>query len=225
MLKYRADDQVIAATSSSGIRSVFCYCPTPRLKSWSPFEVNPNALGDHVLTKFDELAQEAPWANGRVTLGFAFDGFRFIPDEVLKSLMKKLEKNKVQLITYHYSLVADQGSSSQTATLNGRGILDNRWLVSHGGNPSQEDADIYRKLGMHVASTPSTELQMAMGSPVAAFRDDLGDAMPQCCSLGIDCHSNNSAYIPGEARIGLQSARASRGEVSSDLLHSSAPLA
>lgn len=128
--------------------------------------------------------------------------------------MKKLEVNKVQLITYHYSRVPEQGTTSQTVELQGLGILDGRFLVSHGGNPSQEDADIYKRFGMHVSSTPSTELQMAMGSPVAAFRDDLGDDMPRCCSLGIDCHSNNSAFIPGEARLGLQSARASRGEVS-----------
>jgi cytosine/adenosine deaminase-related metal-dependent hydrolase len=147
-------------------------------------------------------------------LGFAFDGFRFQTKETLQALMKKLEENKVQLITYHYSRVPEQGTTSQTVELQGLGILDDRFLVSHGGNPSQEDADIYKQFGMHVSSTPSTELQMAMGSPVAAFRDDLGDEMPRCCSLGIDCHSNNSAFIPGEARIGLQSARASRGEVS-----------
>lgn len=173
-----------------------------------------NSLGDHALPKFDDLTAQAPWADGRVTLGFAFDGFRFLPAETLQALMKKLEENKVQLITYHYSRVPEQGTTSQTVELQGLGILDNRFLVSHGGNPSQEDADIYKQLGMHVSSTPSTELQMAMGSPVAAFRDDLGEHMPRCCSLGIDCHSNNSAFIPGEARIGLQSARASRGEVS-----------
>lgn len=128
--------------------------------------------------------------------------------------MGKLKDSRAQLITYHYSRVADQGSASQTVALHGLGILDERFLVAHGGNPSQEDADIYKHLGMHVSSTPSTELQMAMGSPVAAFRDDLGDDMPKCCSLGIDCHTNNSAFIPGEARIGLQSARASRGDVS-----------
>jgi cytosine/adenosine deaminase-related metal-dependent hydrolase len=214
LLRPQADDQVIAATSSSGIRSVFCYCPTPKLASWSPFTTNPEWLGDHVLSKFDELAGSAPWANGRVTLGFAFDGFRFLPKETLRALMDQLQKNKVQLITYHYSRVADQGLASQTVALHGLGVLDERWLVSHGGNPDQADADIYRRLGMHVSSTPSTELQMAMGSPVAAFRDDLGDSMPRCCSLGIDCHSNNSAFIPGEARLGLQSARVSRGEVS-----------
>jgi cytosine/adenosine deaminase-related metal-dependent hydrolase len=182
--------------------------------SWSPFTFEYG--GDHVYPKFDELAADAPWADGRVTLGFAFDGFRFLPKEALRALMTKLDENKVQLITYHYSRVVDQGyqgSESQTVALQELGILDGRFLVSHGGNPSQEDADIYKRLGMHVSSTPSTELQMAMGSPVAAFRDDLGDDMPQCCSLGIDCHSNNSAFIPGEARLGLQSARASRGEV------------
>ena len=184
------------------------------MTSWAPFTTNPDWLGDHVLTKFDELAHEGPWANGRVTLGFAFDGFRFLPKETLETLMEKLRENKVQLITYHYSRVADQGLASQTVALHELGILDDRWLVSHGGNADQADADIYQKFGMHVSSTPSTELQMAMGSPVAAFRDDLGDSMPQCCSLGIDCHSNNSAFIPGEARLGLQSARASRGEVS-----------
>jgi cytosine/adenosine deaminase-related metal-dependent hydrolase len=213
LLSQRTDDQILAATLSSGIRSVFCYCPTPRLTSWAPFTINPNSLGDHVLPKFDELAAQSPWGNGRVTLGFAFDGFRFLPKDVLGSLMTKLEENRVQLITYHYSRVPDQGLASQTVELAEKGILDERWLVSHGGNPDQKDADIYKKFGMHVSSTPSTELQMAMGSPVAAFRDDLGQTFVQSCGLGIDCHSNNSAFMPGEARIGLQSARATRGEV------------
>ena len=214
-----ADDQVISATISSGVRSVFCYCPTPRVASWSPFATIADSLSDHVLPKFDELAAQAPWADGRITLGFAFDGFRFLPKEPLQALMKKLEENKVQLVTYHYSRVPDEGTTSQTVELQDLGILDHRFLVSHGGNPSQEDADIYKQFGMHVSSTPSTELQMAMGSPVAAFRDDLGDDMPRCCSLGIDCHSNNSAFIPGEARMGLQSARASRGEVRNSSTH------
>lgn len=217
-LNPHSDDQVIAATATSGIRSVFCYCPAPKVKSWSPFLTTGfDKLDDYILPKFDELAAEAPWANGRITLGFAFDGFRFLPKEQLQSLMDKLSQNKVQLITYHYSRTPDQGnkdSDSQTAQLEQLGILDDRFLVSHGGNPSQDDANIYLKRGMHVSSTPSTELQMAMGNPVAAFRDDLGQHMPQCCSLGVDCHSNNSAFMPGEARLGLQSARASRGEVS-----------
>jgi cytosine/adenosine deaminase-related metal-dependent hydrolase len=183
------------------------------LTSWSPFTTGFDSLSGYILPKFDELAKNAPWGNGRVTLGFAFDGFRFQPKKTLEALMTKLGDNKVQTITYHYSRVPDQGSASQTVALHELGILDDRWLVSHGGNPDEKDAAIYRKLGMHVSSTPSTELQMAMGSPVAAFRDDLGKSFTQSCSLGVDCHSAVSAFMPGEARIGLQSARASRGEV------------
>ena len=53
---------------------------------------------------------------------------------------------------------------------------------------------------------------MAMGFPVVAFNDELG--VKDLGSLGVDCSSNNSAFIPGEARIGLQGPRAWRGEVS-----------
>lgn len=208
------DDQVISATTSSGIRSVFCYCPNPKVLTWSPFAITENPLADYVLPKLDSLASQSPWANGRITLGFAFDGFRFLPPDHLQDLMDRLARSAVQVITYHYSRVPEQGyqgEESQTAQLEQMRILDERFLVSHGGNPSQQDAEIYCKRGMHVSSTPSTELQMAMGSPVAAFAPhvDFG-----CCSLGVDCHSNNSAYMPGEARLGLQAARASRGEVS-----------
>lgn len=34
----------IAATVSSGIRSVFCYCPTPTLESWKPFAITSNCF-------------------------------------------------------------------------------------------------------------------------------------------------------------------------------------
>lgn len=70
-----------------------------------------------MLPKFDELAAQSSWGNGRVTLGFAFDGFRFMPKDALKMLMAKLKENRVQLITYHYSRVPDQGSASQTVEL------------------------------------------------------------------------------------------------------------
>ena len=124
LLRRRKDDQVFAATLSSGIRSVFCYCPTPRLTSWAPFTINPNSTGGHVLPKFDEVAAQSPWGNGRVTLGLAFDGFRFLPKGPLNSIMAKLKENRVQLITHHYSRVTDQGSASQTVELAEKGILE-----------------------------------------------------------------------------------------------------
>ncbi|TKA60922.1 hypothetical protein B0A55_11894 [Friedmanniomyces simplex] len=206
------NDQVIAATASSGIRSIFCYCPTPLAKSWSPFTMEMNALGGHVLPTFDALAAQAPWADGRITLGFAFDAFHLLPKPYLDALMDRLKQHAIEVITFHYSHIPAQAPQSIAAKLNELGVLDERFLVAHGSNPTQEDAHLYCRLGVHVSSTPSTELQMGMGVPVVAFRDDLGKDLPENCSLGVDCHSATSAYIPYEARLGLQSARAVYGE-------------
>lgn len=48
---------------------------------------------------------------------------------------------------------------------------------------------------------------MGQGLPVC-FRDDMKDQ----CSLGVDCHSNNSSDMITQMRLGLQSARAIRNE-------------
>lgn len=92
----------------------------------------------------DSLATQSPWANGRITLGFAFDGFRFLPQKHLQDPMDRLARTAVQLITYHYSRVPEQGykgEESQTVQLEQMGILDERFLVAHGGNPSQQDVE------------------------------------------------------------------------------------
>ena len=72
----------ISATVASGIRSSFGFCPNPRLSSTTPFEIDVNGLGGHSMPTLETLAAESPWGNGRVTLGFAFDGFAYLPREV-----------------------------------------------------------------------------------------------------------------------------------------------
>jgi len=67
-----------------------------------------------------------------------------------------------------------------------------------------DEAALLLNTNSHVSVTPSTELQMGHGEPVA-FQSKLG--IQSHCSLGIDCHSNNTASIPGEMRLLLQSAR------------------
>lgn len=158
---------------------------------------------------FDQLAKEAPWGNGRVQLGLAWDGFPFTPKEYVDMLMSKVKKYEIKLIQTHISWKSGKPSTPQQ--LDQLGLLDDRFLAAH-SNMTREDADIYRKRGVHYSSTPSTEQQMSLVFPVVAFRDDLG--VKDLGSLGVDCHTNNSAFMPGEARIGLQGARGARGQVS-----------
>ena len=56
----------IAATMSSGIRSVFCYSVTPRLESWEPFKLNQDLLPPWVLGTLEELVAKNPITGGRV---------------------------------------------------------------------------------------------------------------------------------------------------------------
>lgn len=171
-----------------------------------------NGLAGHVLPYLDEVVKNSPYGDGRIDIGFAFDGFPYVPKDYLDMLMGKLNALKIPLITIHYQY-RDTPTSKPTPVerMEQAGILDDRWLMAHSNNAPKVDAEIYKKRGIHISSTPSTEMQMTMGSPVMAFRKNLG--VHTQCSFGVDCHSNNSAYIPGEARIGLQGARAARVEI------------
>lgn len=84
------------------------------------------------------------------------------------------------------------------------GLLDSSILFSHATNSTPEDGKLLLESNSHVSCTPSTELQMALGIPVA-FQENLG--IQSQCSVGIDCHSNGSASIVSELRLLLQSAR------------------
>jgi cytosine/adenosine deaminase-related metal-dependent hydrolase len=198
----------ISATVSSGIRSVFGYSLDGVLSSTEPFTLNMAGFDEHVLPTLDKLAKSSPWADGRVSLGISFDGFPYIPQQYVEMLMAKVQECKIDLIQTHISWKPGKPSAPQA--MEKLGALNHRFLMAH-SNMTKEDADLYRKHGIHYSSTPSTELQMSLAFPVMAFRDDLG--VKDLGSLGVDCHTATSAYIPGEARMGLQSARAARGKV------------
>jgi cytosine/adenosine deaminase-related metal-dependent hydrolase len=88
----------IAATVSSGIRSVFCYTPIMRVKQFNPLTYHENPLEDWVMQTFSELTQQGPWADGRVTLGFAFDLY-VLPPETIKQLFAHVKSAGVRTIT------------------------------------------------------------------------------------------------------------------------------
>lgn len=198
----------IAATASSGVRAVYCYTPMNRVVSFDPLTFHGNPLEDWVIQTFSELADAAPFGNGRVDLGFAWDQW-FTKPELAQGMLEKVREKDIKLITSHGTNFFSVVQLAKAA-----GLLDSRLLISHGGDLSKEDGELLKKAGAHISATPSTELQMAMGRPLcfdAAFLDPdarvLRCAVQDHASLGIDCHSNNAGSIISEARIGLQDAR------------------
>jgi cytosine/adenosine deaminase-related metal-dependent hydrolase len=89
-------------------------------------------------------------------------------------------------------------------TLHSYGLLDSSIVISHASNIGTDEAALVRETNSHISTTPSTELQM-LGGEAVPFQEKLD--VQSHCSLGIDCHSNNSASIPGEMRLLLQSSR------------------
>ncbi|KAH7394568.1 hypothetical protein BKA66DRAFT_456686 [Pyrenochaeta sp. MPI-SDFR-AT-0127] len=199
----------IAATASSGIRSVFCYTPLVRVKHFNPLTFHMNPFEDWVMATFTKLADVGPFGSGRVTLGFAFDLF-FLPADIIKGIFAHVKAKGVQTITCHGSV----SLGSVVQSLAKLDLLDDRIIISHGGTLRRADADLIKAAGAYLSSTPSTELQMAMGRPYcfdSSFADGgvSGDSvgLQNNSSLGVDCHSCTAGSVISEAKLGLQDAR------------------
>ncbi|KAH0415886.1 Metallo-dependent hydrolase, partial [Aureobasidium melanogenum] len=201
--------KAISATVASGVRSIYGYCPTARVASWNPLVMDNNILADEVINNLEELASTAPFGDGRVTLGLAFDGW-FLPKRSISSLFGKVAKLGIRTITSHSVRTPSFGASSSLPKLiNSYGLLDDRFLFSHSNNMTPEEVELCHSKGFWISSTPDTELQMAHGSPVC-FDDKIG--VQSRCSLGVDCHSNNSGDLLTQMRLALQSARGRSNE-------------
>ncbi len=74
-----------------------------RVKSWSPeLEMQTDDLMPAwVMDQLEELGHQAPFGDGRVELGFAFDLF-FLPKEMVVGIFEQARKIGVKLITSHY---------------------------------------------------------------------------------------------------------------------------
>jgi hypothetical protein len=102
----------LSATISSGLRSVFCYCPTMVVKSFNPkLELDMNILPDWLWAQLVDLSEKQPFGSGRVQLGFAFDGY-FAPKEVVLKLFGLVRSLGIKLITSHYVRGQILGSSA-----------------------------------------------------------------------------------------------------------------
>lgn len=89
------------------------------------------------------------------------------------------------------------------------GILSPGVILSHANYLSPTDISLIKKRDAHISSTPTLELQMAMGIP-ACFDPDRD--VQECSSLGIDCHNVTLASMPAEMRTALSSSRGARNE-------------
>ncbi|KAJ5459684.1 uncharacterized protein N7458_001236 [Penicillium daleae] len=194
----------IEATIASGIRSIFCYAPTMRVKTWKPeITYEGGLLDDWVIENFERLGVLAPFGNGRVQLGLAFDGF-MLPKEQVISLYERARKLGAQVITSHY-VRSYFGDKSLVDRLEEYGLLNSDVLLSHASNLTTSDIEKLNKVKTAISTTPDTELQMGHGD-IVCFREGCFGIS----SLGIDCHSVNSGDMMSQMKLALQHERGTR---------------
>jgi cytosine/adenosine deaminase-related metal-dependent hydrolase len=167
--------------------------------------MDADILGPWFLDELQELGKKAPFGDGRVTMGLAFDLW-FLPEPMIQDVFKRAREAGIDLATTHAVRNQQIGMHDVIQKVKGFGLLDKHMLFSHANGHPAESIQAVADAGAYISSTPSTELQMSMGYPVC-----LNDEFPQaqaCSSLGIDCHSNQASSIVYEMRMGLQASRA-----------------
>ncbi|KAL3441168.1 hypothetical protein BJX65DRAFT_322537 [Aspergillus insuetus] len=197
----------IRATVASGIRSVFCYCVHPRVATWQPeLTFEEDFLPDWVMETFKELAALQPFGpGGRVRLGFAIDA-ALVPPGTLRSLLLEVRTSGAHIITSHETRIAMMKDiPSAVKIMADNNLLGPDVLFSHANHTTSEERRCILDAGAHISSTPITEMQMGHGTPIALQPDIFGSS-----SLGVDCHSLCSSFIPGQMLTLLQSHRARR---------------
>ncbi|KAJ5620927.1 hypothetical protein N7510_004911 [Penicillium lagena] len=196
----------IEATASSGIRSVFCYAPTMRVKSFKPdLTVDGGLLDDWVIDHLKYLGATAPFGDERIQLGLAFDGFMLPKDQVI-ALYAEARKLGVKVITSHY-VKGYFSNNSLVDALESYNLLGPDILFSHATNLTETDVSKLAQANAWISTTPDTELQMGHGN-IVCFRE----GCTNMCALGIDCHSNNSGDMVSQMRLALQHERSNRNE-------------
>ncbi|KFY81290.1 hypothetical protein V500_11551 [Pseudogymnoascus sp. VKM F-4518 (FW-2643)] len=198
--------EALRALVASGVRSIFCYCAHQRVATWRPdFNFEKDLIPEWVMTTFRELASKNPFGpNGRVRLGFAIDT-GFVSAGKLKDIFAEVRAEGVHLITSHATRIAMLDTPSAVKIMANDGLLGPDVLFSHANHTTSEELQQIKRAGAHLSSTPITEMQMGHGNPICLLPDFF-----EVSSLGIDCHSVCSSYLPSQMLTVLQSSRARR---------------
>ncbi|EPE30951.1 Metallo-dependent hydrolase [Glarea lozoyensis ATCC 20868] len=192
------------ATIASGIRSVFCYTPTPLVASWDHNgpALNWDILADWVIPYFSELSRKLK-VHPLLSLGLAFDGYALVPPHITKSLFETARSLDCQIITTHYARNLLLGEPpSVVKTLYDLDLLSKDCVISHATDATQEDIAMLKEKGASVSCTPVLELQMGLGSPMVCKPELTGNT-----SLGCDSHSVVRGSMLDQMRAALSNGR------------------
>ncbi|KAJ9615762.1 hypothetical protein H2200_001839 [Cladophialophora chaetospira] len=208
----------LTATIDLGIRAIFAYTVPTRISKWDKSQCVPeqDLIPEWALKQLGDLSEKHNSPGSLVEVAMGFDLW-FLPKDMVLGIFGALRQSRLRLVTAHVGRNAFMGLQSQVQKFKSYDLLrspfapaesspDMPFLVlSHCNGISEEDLALLAASGTSISSTPGTESQM-MGYPVA-LDPVLKREKAANVSLGVDCHSSESASIPLQARMLLQLTR------------------
>lgn len=166
-----------------------------------------NTLPHWFIPQLEKLAAQIPAFNGgRVQLGLYFDSYT-MPPEQIQCLFTQARGLGVKLITSHFRhFPIPTGQDKIPELLDAAGLLGSDILLSHGNGINETQTKLLRQHGVHLVTTPDSEVFMASGQDPVAFREDL---QPLTC-LGADCHSAGPGNMLHQMQMAIAHNRASQ---------------
>ncbi len=185
-------DEALRAVTEAGIRAVWAYGLTDVPGS--------TGFGSPELRHGDtrRLRAKLPDA-GRVTMGLAVNDLLAVPWEQTAQEYA-LARDLGVLLTGHLNTTWGPRRPPEVEFLAHDGLLGTRQLYSHGDASSDHELQLLAAAGSALVSTPESELQMGLGTPLF----HRAAAMGVTVALGSDLQANNSPDAFTQMRLARQ---------------------
>ena len=186
-------DQALAAVRDSGLRAVWAYGLND-----PPFQAPPFGSQAARWADVRRLRSALP-DGGRVTLGLAPNDVLTVPWETTLAEFALARELDV-VLTAHANTSWGPHRPPEFEFLAHDGLLGRRQVYSHGNASSDHELALLAEAGAALVSTPESELQMGLGTPLFARATDAGVTV----ALGADLQANNSPDAFAQMRLARQ---------------------
>lgn len=197
-------DALLSGLETAGIRAVFCYGLADVADAGKPIEGMRGFTSTWRHQDAERLrASRLPANDGLIRFGVAGAEFLFAP---LHHTEAEIRTSRL-LDAHRYSVHVANGPFARgtryVTRLLARNLVDDRTLLVHGNVLTRKDLSRIAEAGATISSTPESEMQMGMGTPIWPVAKEVGVA----CGLGADIVSGGSGDPFTQMRLALAAGR------------------
>ncbi|MDY8137473.1 amidohydrolase family protein [Aquimarina sp. 2201CG5-10] len=197
-------DALLSGLESAGIRAVFCY---GFADVFDPGEV-ADEMRSYTTTWRHEDAKRIRDSrlssnDGLIRFGIGGSEFLFAPLKYTENEINISRQLDAHLFSVHVANGPFARGTRYVSRLLKQRLIDERTLLVHGNVLTQKDLKQLSKVGASISTTPETEVQMGMGTPIWPMAKKSRVA----CGLGADVVSGNSGDLFTQMRLALATGR------------------